>query len=175
MLYWLCNLVVSRAPRGARGLKLTWPPSDLESLGRAPRGARGLKQDWLSIPSITLCRAPRGARGLKQTTPTKYTFTTKSRVGIECNDFQHPAHGQTHTAQAGLPIYQSWIHSDSVQSLHIPPLLLLVSTVNCRRSKAVGLKSAWSHTPSSLAIEFRLCGIYPRSIREAWFAPFGLE
>ena len=56
----------SRAPHGARGLKLYLrapPPGGIS--GRAPHGARGLK--WRSAPGVafTTCRAPHGARGLK--------------------------------------------------------------------------------------------------------------
>ena len=64
------DLVTSRAPSGARGLKLTRSPSWVTdpNVSRAPSGARGLKLDIVGIrKSIHQChcRAPSGARGLK--------------------------------------------------------------------------------------------------------------
>ena len=35
--------ILSRAPRGARGLKCRCSPASWETMSRAPRGARGLK------------------------------------------------------------------------------------------------------------------------------------
>ena len=57
--------VMSRAPRGARGLKLPFLRKKLGSIGRAPRGARGLKRSKGKDVTVVPGRAPRGARGLK--------------------------------------------------------------------------------------------------------------
>ena len=80
----------SRAPHGARGLKLkliyfrnailwsrsawgAWIETPDSSFmidaqpSRAPHGARGLKPDQIEKSTVVFSRAPHGARGLKQT------------------------------------------------------------------------------------------------------------
>ena len=60
------NHETSRAPRGARGLKLEAALSPDDSCWcRAPRGARGLKFAPVIDNLYLDSRAPRGARGLK--------------------------------------------------------------------------------------------------------------
>ena len=51
----------SRAPRGARGLKLGWRRLFLPAIGRAPRGARGLKHQGIGrvLPGRVAPRAGR--------------------------------------------------------------------------------------------------------------------
>ena len=58
-------MVTSRAPRGARGLKLFGHYCAACREGRAPRGARGLKRQVADQVDNHAGRAPRGARGLK--------------------------------------------------------------------------------------------------------------
>ena len=60
---------VSRAPRGARELKLAALLESCLTMSRAPRGARELKHDVIGrAVHVVGCRAPRGARELKLTT-----------------------------------------------------------------------------------------------------------
>ena len=62
----LVELLVGRAPQGARGLKFRKNPLEgKQAKRRAPQGARGLKCKWIDAYMRQNSRAPQGARGLK--------------------------------------------------------------------------------------------------------------
>ena len=61
----MAEILASRAPHGARGLKPHWMVRLPKRFRRAPHGARGLKQKAEAFLRRVLGRAPHGARGLK--------------------------------------------------------------------------------------------------------------
>ena len=61
------HAVVSRPPRGGRGLKFRAVIGDTAQARRPPRGGRGLKSSDTVVSYSDLRRPPRGGRGLKYT------------------------------------------------------------------------------------------------------------
>ena len=62
---WIGMYLLSRSPRGERGLKLTTAMERNTINSRSPRGERGLKQMQKDMELVDQSRSPRGERGLK--------------------------------------------------------------------------------------------------------------